>query len=274
MPVTKICPTCQGTFLSEPIHDRVYCSQKCYWNKGREKATCAECGIEFEHAKHTKKNSKRAFCSRECFLRNNGTGGTHVSFTCTQCGNRYERALGRMSWHSKNRFCSIACHHEWQKSNNPKGSEHPEYNSLQVDCKVCSKRIERQPHRIRIYEKQFCSKKSAGIWRSQNHISVNHPRWKGGDMIGYRGPNWRKQSASARKRDGYHCQHCRISEKKVGRLLDVHHIEPFRNFSYIPGENENYLQANELSNLITLCTSCHMRAEWGKIPLQPNLLST
>jgi DEAD/DEAH box helicase domain-containing protein len=41
----------------------------------------------------------------------------------------------------------------------------------------------------------------------------------------------------------------------------VHHIRPFREFGYIPGENENYLLANALDNLITLCPTCHHRAE-------------
>jgi DEAD/DEAH box helicase domain-containing protein len=41
----------------------------------------------------------------------------------------------------------------------------------------------------------------------------------------------------------------------------VHHIRPFREFDYIRGENEAYLQANVLDNLITLCPPCHRRAE-------------
>jgi DEAD/DEAH box helicase domain-containing protein len=41
----------------------------------------------------------------------------------------------------------------------------------------------------------------------------------------------------------------------------VHHITPFRAFGYAPGLNDLYQLANRLDNLITLCPSCHRRAE-------------
>ena len=41
----------------------------------------------------------------------------------------------------------------------------------------------------------------------------------------------------------------------------MHHLKPFREFGYVPGENRNDRVANELDNLITLCPSCHQRAE-------------
>jgi len=152
------------------------------------------------------------------------------------------------------------------------GKNHPEYNSIPVPCANCGKELIRQPYRANGYKYQFCDMKCLGEWRSKNITGENSPRWKGGDLPGYRGPNWIEQSKAARKRDGYRCQHCGISEKKNGRKLDVHHIMPFRTFNYIPEENENYKQANELSNLITLCRTCHQLAEWGIIPVQLALL--
>jgi DEAD/DEAH box helicase domain-containing protein len=41
----------------------------------------------------------------------------------------------------------------------------------------------------------------------------------------------------------------------------VHHIQPFRTFGYARGKNDQYLEANRLENLVTLCTSCHRRVE-------------
>ena len=41
----------------------------------------------------------------------------------------------------------------------------------------------------------------------------------------------------------------------------VHHLTPFRTFGYIPGQNTNYKIANQLENLVTLCSSCHRAAE-------------
>jgi 5-methylcytosine-specific restriction endonuclease McrA len=68
-----------------------------------------------------------------------------------------------------------------------------------------------------------------------------------------------------RKRDGYRCQHCGKTQKQNGRSLDVHHIRPFRLF-------DNYTDANELDNLISLCMSCHGKAEHGVITIQPKLI--
>ena len=66
------------------------------------------------------------------------------------------------------------------------------------------------------------------------------------------GPNWPTQRNAARARDGHRCQVCDLPEQ--GQQHDVHHKIPFRRF-------ESYEQANELSNLITLCSRCHHQAE-------------
>jgi DEAD/DEAH box helicase domain-containing protein len=74
------------------------------------------------------------------------------------------------------------------------------------------------------------------------------------------GPNWPEQRDKARARDGYRCRTCGAPERE-GRQHDVHHLRPFREYGYIPGENEHYLIANRVDNLITLCSGCHRRAE-------------
>jgi DEAD/DEAH box helicase domain-containing protein len=74
------------------------------------------------------------------------------------------------------------------------------------------------------------------------------------------GPSWPKAREAARARDGYQCRQCGAFEVG-GRAHDVHHLSPFREFNYIPGENENDRFANQLDNLITLCPTCHQRAE-------------
>ncbi|MBN1886456.1 MAG: DEAD/DEAH box helicase [Thermoflexales bacterium] len=74
------------------------------------------------------------------------------------------------------------------------------------------------------------------------------------------GPNWEAQRRAARRRDGYRCRQCGAPEK-AGRQHDVHHIQPFRQFGYLRGKNERYLQANALENLVSLCPACHHRAE-------------
>ncbi len=66
------------------------------------------------------------------------------------------------------------------------------------------------------------------------------------------GPHWPAQRNRVRARDGYRCQMCGAPE--MGREHDVHHKIPFRTFDSVE-------QANQLSNLITLCRVCHRRAE-------------
>jgi DEAD/DEAH box helicase domain-containing protein len=83
------------------------------------------------------------------------------------------------------------------------------------------------------------------------------------------GPNWDQQKRAALARDGERCQHCGAGQRP-GRRHDVHHIKPFRTFGYRQGVNGAYLQANALDNLITLCSSCHRRAE-GEVRMRSSL---
>ncbi len=66
------------------------------------------------------------------------------------------------------------------------------------------------------------------------------------------GPLWPAIRNRVRQRDGYRCQSCGAPED--GKSHDVHHKIPFRAF-HSPQE------ANSLSNLVTLCPSCHRKAE-------------
>lgn len=80
------------------------------------------------------------------------------------------------------------------------------------------------------------------------------------EAVTSRGPDWPVQRDRARARDGYRCVHCG-AEERPGRQHEVHHVIPFREFGWVPGENENYREANRLSNLITLCPQCHRLIE-------------
>ena len=52
-----------------------------------------------------------------------------------------------------------------------------------------------------------------------------------------------------------------LNGRGQGEGLHVHHLRPFREFGYARDENENYLEANDLDNLITVCPSCHAKIE-------------
>ena len=85
------------------------------------------------------------------------------------------------------------------------------------------------------------------------------------------GPNWQQQRRLALARDNHRCRTCGAgpdlaASSKPARsvTLHVHHIRPFREYGYVPGHNDNYLPANDLENLVTLCPSCHRQAEAGQ----------
>jgi DEAD/DEAH box helicase domain-containing protein len=77
------------------------------------------------------------------------------------------------------------------------------------------------------------------------------------------GPNWTTQRNRARARDGYQCTRCGAPEQP-NQQHDVHHLRPFREFGYIAGQNEAYIEANSLDNLVTLCRSCHRAVETAR----------
>jgi len=95
---------------------------------------------------------------------------------------------------------------------------------------------------------------TTGYWLALTEETVEHLRAEGAwtnDPNDY-GPDWPTQRDQARARDGYCCQSCGIAEQ--GQAHHVHHIVPFRTFA-------SPQQANQLSNLVTLCPRCHRRAE-------------
>lgn len=106
---------------------------------------------------------------------------------------------------------------------------------------------------FQVYESWLNQRKGGGKYcsrecRDAHRHGLNHPQYLGfGDD---RGPNWQAQRRKALKRDDYTCQHC------AGPGSDVHHIQPFRLFGL-----NRYKEANELPNLVTLCDTCHRRAD-------------
>lgn len=66
------------------------------------------------------------------------------------------------------------------------------------------------------------------------------------------GLNWTKQRRRCLERDDHQCRVCRIDQSELDRELAVHHITPRLEF-----EDGNWREMNDLSNLVSLCPSCH-----------------
>lgn len=81
----------------------------------------------------------------------------------------------------------------------------------------------------------------------------DHPHWKGG-VKDWRGSNWARIRQSVRDRDDHQCRVCGDESGYGHSGLEVHHITPFREF-------DDYEDANDIDNLVLLCTSCHKSKE-------------
>lgn len=95
---------------------------------------------------------------------------------------------------------------------------------------------------------------TTGYWLSINENVVSRLQETGmwSNSPNNYGPTWKKQKDLARGRDGFSCQVC--GRPEGNQAHHVHHKTPFRQFSSLA-------EANRLDNLITLCPSCHSRAE-------------
>lgn len=250
--VAFTCEACGVSF--ERKNNRVYrfCSPKC-----RAKAlnvkdpskwtvyTCKNCGKQFEDWVYR----NTGYCSRVCAHKyaascprpnyHRQEHGGKVTWNCKQCGKEMRTFKSR-----EQDCCSQKCAYLYW----------PQSKYVSFTCKSCGKTKMVPPYKQTCLHRMYCDKICAGKAHSQKVLGQNNANWKGGFSLAPRGINWKKQSCLARKRDGYTCQVC----QKVG--IQVHHIVPFRLFG------GDWKRANVLSNLITLCASCHSKVEHHKIP--------
>lgn len=264
--ITRICPECSKEFEHYPSRRAVYCSTACrakaqgasnlgrYGQGKRIDLNCEQCGKAFSRWEALTTKATHHFCGRACYdtwqtgqvrgprVGNFPSGPNHPNFkgkvdcVCERCGKTFLK-FPSQSINGQGRYCSRACTR----------------NRTETNCEHCGKRFE-----IKAYEvetRRFCSVACKADWQRHHNLGPDSPGWRGG-YDPYYGPNWRNQRRAARKRDNYTCQRCGITEERLFRQLDVHHIIPFRTFGI-----ERYREANRLDNLISLCHLCHLTIE-------------
>lgn len=135
---------------------------------------------------------------------------------------------------------------------------------------------------VEIAEEGEYSDKAVCYWLHEHGIETRphvqpgekNQSWAGGHEE-YYGPNWDEQREKALDRDGYTCRDCGITQREVNeqhdRGLSVHHRVPLSSFAPLESA-EDYYEANQLNNLLTLCTSCHNK--WEALPVQPPAVVT
>lgn len=245
MIATKPCPYC-GVIFKPSWSGAKYCSRQCFADDQRRSETriCETCGMDFA----CQPASKKRFCSNDCKrTRDPNKRGT---FTCNVCGIQFE------GWtYRQNKVCSRKCASSLAKGVPHLSARKPE-NFVTIFCEQCSKEYVIHKFFVTVRSSRFCSTECKYKWSSENIVGVSHRSYRGGTKFPNRGSNWSGQRKLALKRDGRTCKICgRKPRKGEKRVVDVHHITPYKEFG------GDYLTANALANLITLCRQCHTKVE-------------
>jgi len=213
----KNCLYCNKEFIAN-VSSRKFCCKKCWDLKQRKVENfklCIICGKEFKTSGNKDRNSV-VCCSRKC----------------SSIYRRTEEYQNKMNKYVGERW--------WSK---------PLLEKNKKICVICGKEY-RVRGKKRRNNSKTCSGKCYGIWRSQNFIGKNHPRFTDyGNEIGrLRGTlqydEWRKK---VYRKNGWICQQC---GKHCKHDIVAHHIKSFKDFPSL---------RFDVDNGITLCRSCHKK---------------
>jgi len=222
---------------------------------------CSNCDSEF-HEEYEKK-----YCSTACrdeavsFEGSNNPNyrSKSTTATCKICEGSFEYYPSD----KRGLYCPTCVETEqWQTTPTVRENENPRWNGGKrtVSCAMCGTTIERWPSEIG--DVTVCGQSCRETWLSEAFSGDGHPNWKGGGNGAY-GTGWSKVRERALQRDGYQCRLCRKTREEIGRNPDVHHIVPVRWF--IDSKEHMREDAHFIENVISLCLSCHRKAEFGKI---------
>jgi len=138
---------------------------------------------------------------------------------------------------------------------------------VEVDCEWCGTPTTIHNYRVSEESNHFCSMECQGDWRSKLFEGENHPRWKGGYRDIPFSNNWKTKREERLKMDNEQCLNCGLSREeslsKTGRDLHVHHKTS--RMEYYKDDTKTMAESNAVSNLATLCSSCHRKLETDKI---------
>jgi 5-methylcytosine-specific restriction endonuclease McrA len=200
------------------------------------KIACEVCGKEFTSHREKKRKQSR-FCSWVCRIKSKDK-----IIKCPECGIEFRVAIGK-----DRKFCSQICSNRYNQK--------PVLGKKSIfTCKWCNKDFEEWTYRHPSFCSSLCRSKYAGRKRGEQ---LYKPEKKQS-----RGMEWKAQAALARKRDKYTCQVCGRHGWVDKFLVQVHHIIPYRSF------DGDYEKANALSNLVSVCPSCHPKLEAGLVKLK------
>jgi 5-methylcytosine-specific restriction endonuclease McrA len=185
--------------------------------------------------------------------------GGKESTECMICGETFEYYPSE----KPGRFCSTCVATEqWQTPPGLSGPDHPHWSGgkIEASCEVCGATVRRNRSALK-NKTVLCSRECQSVWFSETYTGENHPNWKGGGNEAY-GKGWRRAKPETLDRDDHTCVICGKTTDEIGRNPDVHHIVPVRSFVNAPDADKT--DAHVPRNLVTLCVTCHRRADFGE----------
>lgn len=229
--------------------------------------TCAFCDADF-HSGYEKK-----YCSSECLdAAKPFEGASNPNYQDKQETTKCKICESEFSYYPSEKvgiYCpECVTTEDWQSTPDVTGENNPQWNGgkEEVTCVICGEVDLRYPSNI-AENASVCSESCRQEWLSEHFEGANHPNWEGGGSLEY-GKGWNRVRKAALERDDVTCQVCRSSHEDLGRNPDVHHIVPVRKF--INSENHHVTDAHSLDNVVSLCATCHRKAEIGTI--SPHML--
>lgn len=256
----EVCPTCDSEFSSSR-GVRVHHAQA--HDERLPNRECVSCGEEF-YSEH-----EQRYCTNECREESvsfagadnpNWRGGKETT-ECELCEAEFEYYPSE----KPGRFCSDCVAEEsWRHTVELCGEDNPRWTGgrLDLECAVCDTEFQRYPSNV-TGEVALCDEDCRAEWLSEAFTGEGHPNWRGGGNEPY-GKGWADVRRRALERDGHECVVCGTTREELGRNPDVHHVTPVRVF--VESETCEREDAHFLGNVVSLCPSCHRKAEFGKIP--------
>ena len=241
------CPTCGKSLSTDrgmrqhhtKVHDDPLPNREC---KG--------CGTEFYDPK-----ARKSYCD-DC----NPNAGQHngnwkdakETTDCERCGEEFDYYPSDKD--------GVYCSDCVEDADEFLGTHYADVHDIEPvsrTCEFCEEDFQILPCFLRLGGGRFCSDGCQNKWMSE--------QWGDGEAV-YNG-KWRPVRRAALDRDDHTCQHCGKDKSEIGQEPDVHHITPVREF-------DDPQDAHTLSNVISLCPSCHGLAEHGSIPIEKERLDT
>jgi len=235
--VTLECPVCGDEFtrsksrIERAKHASV-CSRDCHYQGRSEGIIKREVEGGYKHSHYAGESNGQARVGAE---------ENTVEIDCRFCGDSFQAP------ESQDRvYCSRQCYEQSR-------------NRQQATCSKCGDKFTHPSSD----DRKYCSRTCFESVHSKRMAGENNPAYKDGsaaDKRCHRGPHWSRIRRRVYERDEYTCQRCGVKCISRGdydgtngeRIIQAHHINGYES-----------PEDNDLSELVTLCASCHGAVEGG-----------